>query len=228
MPFDITTTVECCLLPEDGATAEAAFLQHLADPHEMYIIAYAFSLTQMVDHFLQDAPDANLHIYIDSTQAGGKYEKPAVQKLIKAGIEITIGTSPAGSQFICHTKGMVCNDVPTPFCWEGSTNFSASAWHQVNTAMMFNSQDYYNQFVNQFLNLRYFAWTKERSKQVMKKPPAGALTPPPPMGSGSDSSVPAILAGARVPASDAPVRRASRNGVAAPRRKTSTARKKRH
>ena len=49
MPFQITTEVDCYLLPDDGAAARSTFLQHLSDPHEMYIIAYAFTLQQMID-----------------------------------------------------------------------------------------------------------------------------------------------------------------------------------
>jgi hypothetical protein len=102
-----------------------------------------------------------------------------VKKLIAGGVEVTIGTSTAGTQYICHTKGIVCDDTPVPWCWEGSTNFSLSAWKQVNTALFFHSQAYRDAFVNQFLHLRYFAWTRERDLQLMTAPPPGALTPPP-------------------------------------------------
>jgi hypothetical protein len=54
-----------------------------------------------------------------------------------------------------------------------------SAWKQVNTALFFHSPAYHDAIVNQFLHLRYFAWTQERDKQVMTSPPPGALTPPP-------------------------------------------------
>jgi hypothetical protein len=39
MPFEITTTAQCFLLPDDGAAAKALFLEHLKDPFEMWIIA---------------------------------------------------------------------------------------------------------------------------------------------------------------------------------------------
>jgi hypothetical protein len=190
VPFDITTQVECFLLPGDGEEARTTFLQHLDDPHEMWIIAYAFTLQPMIDTLVKDAPDRMLHIYLDHSQASGKTELPLLQKLVDAGLEVTIGTSTAGTKFICHTKGIVCNDVPSAWCWEGSVNFSLSGWSQVNTAMLFNSQTYYDAFVNQFLNLRHFAWTQERSMQLMSKPPAGALEPPPPMGSDANSVAP--------------------------------------
>jgi hypothetical protein len=72
----------------------------------------------------------------------------------------------------------VCDDRPEPWCWEGSVNFSLGGWSQVNTALFFHSQPYRDAFVNQFNHLRYFAWTQERSKQLMKTAPQGALTPP--------------------------------------------------
>ncbi len=173
MPFTITGTVECFLLPEDGQTAEAALLTHLADNGEMYITAYAFTLVPMIDQLLANFQRGDpLHLYLDYSQESGTAEKPEVQRLVDAGMEITIGTSPEGSKYICHTKGIVCLDNP-PWCWEGSVNFSESGWHQVNTAMMFNSLVWAQAFVNQFKGLRQFAWTSERSFQLMKKPPPG-------------------------------------------------------
>jgi hypothetical protein len=93
----------------------------------------------------------------------------------EAGIEVTIGTSPAGSKFICHTKGIVSDRAAKGgelWCWEGSTNFSLSAWQQVNTAMVFASQQWRDEFVAQFEALRDFAWANERDLQLMSQPPA--------------------------------------------------------
>lgn len=173
MPFQISSTITCYLLPGDGPAAEAQFLHHLGDSCEMYITAYGFTLPQMIDQLLanHEAGDP-IHIYLDASQAAGATEKPEVQKLVDAGIEVTIGTSPEGSKFICHTKGITCLDN-TPWCWEGSVNFSKGGWHQVNTAMVFHSAAWSKNFVDQFVNLRKFAWAKERKLQLMKKPPKG-------------------------------------------------------
>lgn len=175
MPFQITTTVTCYLLPDDGAQAKADFLKHLLDPGETWIIAYAFTLTDMINDLVaaqkQGIP---LHIYLDHSQEVGKVEKPLVQQLVSAGVEVTIGTSPAGSQYICHTKGMVSDPAANGgalWCWEGSTNFSLSAWKQVNTALVFSSQEWRDQFVAQFEALRNFAWANERNLQLMASPP---------------------------------------------------------
>jgi phosphatidylserine/phosphatidylglycerophosphate/cardiolipin synthase-like enzyme len=175
MSFQISTTVTCYLLPQDGNAAKADFLKHLLDPGETWIIAYAFTLPDMIHDLLEaHSKGIPLHIYLDHSQAVGKVEKPLVQQLVDAGIEVTIGTSPVGSKFICHTKGIVSDpagDKGELWCWEGSTNFSLSAWQQVNTAMVFASQEWRNEFVAQFEALRDFAWANERDLQVMTQPP---------------------------------------------------------
>ena len=173
MPFKITTDVTCYLLPGDGAAARAEFLHHLGDPAEMYITAYGFTLQPMIDQLIANHVAGDLlHIYLDNSQAAGQAERPQVQRLVDAGIEVTLGTSPEGSRYICHTKGIVCLDTP-PWCWEGSVNFSEGGWHQVNTAMVFSSADWAKNFADQFKALRQFAWDKERNLQLMPKPPPG-------------------------------------------------------
>jgi len=176
MSFTITTTVTCFLLPGDGKAAQALFLKHLKDPNEMWIIAYAFTLVPMIDEIIANSQSGDpIHIYLDWSQSKGPVEAVQIKRLIDAGVEVTIGTSPEGTSYITHTKGFVCDDSP-PQCWEGSVNFSSSGWLQVNTAMVFTSQQWRDQFVSQFNSLRDFAWTNERSFQLMPKPPAGVST----------------------------------------------------
>jgi phosphatidylserine/phosphatidylglycerophosphate/cardiolipin synthase-like enzyme len=175
MPFQITTTVTCYLLPQDGTTAKADFLKNLLDPGETWIIAYSFTLPDMIHELLEaHQKGLPLHIYLDHTQSVGKTEKPLIEQLVQAGVEVTIGTSPAGSKYICHTKGIVSDPAGNRgalWCWEGSTNFSESAWNQVNTAMVFASQDWRDQFVAQFQALVNFAWANEKDFQLMSAPP---------------------------------------------------------
>jgi len=178
MPFQITTTVTCYLLPGDGPIAEKEFLKHISDPGETYFIAYAFTLVPMIDDIIAAHNNGvPIYIYLDYSQSTGQDERPEVQRLVSAGVEVTTGTSPAGSQYICHTKGIASNDHPA-WCWEGSVNFSESGWHQVNTAMVFSSQDWYDNFVAQFIALRQFAWDQERNLQLMPAPPPGVKASP--------------------------------------------------
>jgi PLD-like domain len=175
MSFQITTTVTCYLLPDDGPAAQQAFLQHLMSPGETWITAYAFTLPDMIQDLIaahkQGIP---LHLYLDYSQSIDATEHPLVAQLVAAGVEVTIGTSPAGSEFICHTKGIV-SDAPQAggptWCWEGSTNFSLDAWKQVNTALVFSSTEWRNEFVAQFEGLVNYAWANERNLQLMKNPP---------------------------------------------------------
>jgi phosphatidylserine/phosphatidylglycerophosphate/cardiolipin synthase-like enzyme len=181
MSFQIETPVTCYLLPEDGEAAEAQFLKNLKDPGETWIIAYSFTLVPMIDELLDaHSQGVPLHLYLDHSQSSGRAAKPVIEKLVDAGIEVTIGTSPEGSRYICHTKGMVSDEDPQGgelFCWEGSVNFSASGWHQVNTAMTFSSPKWRDEFVAQFEALREFAWTHEAEMQLMPEPPAGLEAP---------------------------------------------------
>lgn len=175
MPFTIDTAITCYLLPDDGTVAQQAFLKNLLDPGETWIIAYAFTLSDMINELIAAHKKGTpLHLYLDYSQYKDKTETPLVQQLVQAGVEVTVGTSPAGSQYICHTKGIVSDAAPggTLWCWEGSTNFSLSAWKRVNTALVFSSQAWRDQFVAQFEALRDFAWANERNLQIMSAPPA--------------------------------------------------------
>jgi hypothetical protein len=211
--FTITTSVDCYLLPDDGAAAKALFLTHLQDPYEMWIVAYSFTLVPMVDEILENnSTGAPYHIYLDLSQSSGGAEKPQIARLVEAGVEVTVGTSPAGTSYITHTKGVTCNDRPVPWCWEGSVNFSASGWLQVNTAMFFHSQEWHDAFVAQFNSLRDYAWTNLRTSQLMKAPPAGVT-----IGPSAADSAPATPAGWQAAASKAPAKK-TRAKKAAPRK----------
>lgn len=171
MSFKINTEVTCYLLPADGKIAEQEFLTNLKTPGETWIIAFGFTLAPMIDELIAaHKSGVPLHIYLDHSQSSGVAEKPQVQRLVDAGVEVTIGTSPEGSKYICHTKGVVVEGAP-PWCWEGSVNFSESGWHQVNTAMIFYSKEWRDQFVTQFQLIRKFAWENERNIQVMASQP---------------------------------------------------------
>lgn len=95
MPFTIDTQITCYLLPGDGPVAEQDFLKNLTDPGETWIIAYAFTLPDMINDLLAAHKKGTpLHIYLDHSQSAGNTEAPLVEQLIEAGVEVTIGTSP--------------------------------------------------------------------------------------------------------------------------------------
>jgi phosphatidylserine/phosphatidylglycerophosphate/cardiolipin synthase-like enzyme len=178
MSFVIQGSLTCYLMPDDHQTAEQRFLQLLGEPGETWIIAYTFTLQDAVDKVLAaHRAGVALHLYLDHSQSTGRTEKPLVSQLVDAGVEVTIGTSTAGSRYICHTKGLVTDSTSGPQCWEGSVNFSASGWQQVNTAMNFSDATWRDHFVAQFTTLRNYAWSQERNLQLMPNPPAGVGAP---------------------------------------------------
>jgi hypothetical protein len=172
MSFTFNTTIKSFLLPGDGDEALAEFLTALNSPFPTYIIAYNFSLAAMIDEILKaHANGVPIHIYLDHTQSTGPSERDGVQKLIASGLDVTIGTSPKGSAFICHTKGLIVLDNPlAPYCLEGSTNFSKSGFNQVNTMNSFRSLEWANNFRQQFALLKSFAWVNEKDYQLYPAP----------------------------------------------------------
>ncbi|MBF6329943.1 phospholipase D-like domain-containing protein [Nocardia transvalensis] len=174
MSFVIDGSFTCYLMPGDHDEARARFLDLVAGPGETWIIAYGFTLPGAIDELVAaHRHGVALHLYLDHTQSTGATERPLVQRLVDAGVEVTIGTSTSGSRYICHTKGFVTDTPSGPQCWEGSVNFSTSGWLQVNTAMQFGSQTWRDHFVAQFNTLVNYAWTEERKLQLMPQPPAG-------------------------------------------------------
>lgn len=173
MPFQNPGPADCYLLPGDGPVAEELLLQHMGDGFELYQMGYAFTLDPMITALLAaHGAGRAIHLYLDHSESITDDEAPLVKRLVAAGVEVTIGTSPAGPQYIAHSKAFTCLHDP-PFCWEGSTNFSESAFHQGNTVMALVSPEWSAQFIAQFRAFRQFAWTSERDLQLMSAPPPG-------------------------------------------------------
>ncbi len=80
----------------------------------------------------------------------------------------TAGVNSAKKDQIWHWKGMVVipKDGKEYYCWEGSTNFSASAWFQGNSARIFRSTQWAQSFIKQFNLHRQWALQNEPQYQV--------------------------------------------------------------
>lgn len=156
--------------PEDAEAGKAALLAHWTEnPVETWLRAYALTMRELTEAIIAAEKTAPTHVYVDHTQCEDEDQLTLVKELVAAGVEVTIGTSPAGSGYIAHTKAYVDADGD---CWEGSTNFSESAWHQVNTAFQFNSPAWRDMMVAAFNRDVAYAWEHERSLQLMSVPPA--------------------------------------------------------
>lgn len=170
MPFTVRTDVTCYCLQEDGAIANREFLSYLHNPGETWIIAFGTTIVPIIIELVAAHKNGvPIHLYLDHSQAFGRADKHQVQRLVNAGMEVTIGTSLVSGRHLSHTKGAVVNGTP-PWCWEGSINVLESGWHAVDTAMVFFSKEWHERFVLQFKELRKFAWESQEWLQVMKAP----------------------------------------------------------
>ena len=169
----ITTTlgpVVAWEFPEDAEAGKAAFLAHWDNPVETWVRAYAFTMSALAEAVIKANASAPQHLYVDRSQCQENAEQAVlVRKVIAAGVEVTIGTSPAGAEFIAHSKSYFAANGD---CWEGSWNFSESASHQVNTAFQFNSPEWRTMMVSAFNRDVQYAWTNQRAAQLMSQPPA--------------------------------------------------------
>lgn len=169
MSFTISDTVDCDLLPGDGAAAEQRFLALVSSGEELWIIAYGFTLPAMIaDLLAAHKAGTAVHLYLDHTQSAGATEAPLVKELVDAGLEVTIGTSTDGKRYICHDKALVTRSGK---CFVGSCNFSASGWHQVNAIFEFADVNYARALVDQFNQLVAYAWGNEANLQLMSAQP---------------------------------------------------------
>jgi hypothetical protein len=172
----ITVTETDYFLPEDGTVAEGKFLELLQKFTEAWICAFGFTLQPMFQELkAADKAGAKIHVLLDHSQEAGKAEKPQVQDLVtnlKNG-DVTIttaGVNSAKQDQIWHWKGMVVTaaDGGEAYCWEGSTNFTNSAWFQGNSARMFRSSLWAQTFIKQFGIHK--AWALANEPQFQIKP----------------------------------------------------------
>ena len=171
--FSPTGPVTAWQFPDDQVAGEEAFLGLLHNPAETWIRAYAFTMKALTDECIAaHQAGVKLHIALDRSQEVGTYEKPEVERLVAAGVETTIATSYAGSKFIAHEKGLF---TAAGECWEGSTNFSSSAWQQINTALQFDSSPYVEMQVASFNREIQYAWANEKQFQLMSSESAVSL-----------------------------------------------------
>ena len=172
----ISLTETDYLLPEDGDAAKKKFLELLNKLSEAWISAFGFTPQPMFDELKQaDAAGAKIHLLLDHSRSVGQAEASKVKDLaasLKRG-DLTITTAAINSgapDQIWHWKGMVVTptDAKEKHCWEGSENFTLSAWLQGNSARVFRSDPWANVFVRQFEAHR--AWARANEPQYHVHP----------------------------------------------------------
>src|SRR5690348_521580 len=99
--FTITITATDYFMPEDGAVAQQVVLAVLANPTEVWMSAYDFTLQPMFDELLKDdARGVKIHLLLDHSQEAGRAEAPKVKNLatnLKHG-DVTITTAGINSK----------------------------------------------------------------------------------------------------------------------------------
>lgn len=97
---------------------------------EIRVDIYGLTYGPLIDALVAaHARKVDVRIVADHTQAEGTAEKPELQRLVDAGIDLLIGTSSRGA--IDHSKYLVAVGQGTVAF--GSFNFSAGALAQDNT-----------------------------------------------------------------------------------------------
>lgn len=162
-------TVSCYQFPDDATLGHDGLIAFIKAAKEVWFRAYGFTMMDLVDELISlHNGGVPIHLFLDHSQEMGHFEKPLAQKLVDAGVEVTVGTSYAGIKYIMHQKGFVTSDG---VCWEGSVNFSNSGWEQVNSAMVFSSTDWRDHFIESFKKDVDYAWANELAMQLMPQKP---------------------------------------------------------
>lgn len=180
---NLTVTEDDYFLPQGGPAAKTRFLFILSDPNlsKAYISAYSLTLEPCFDEIIAaDARGVEFDILLDHSQSVGKAEAPLIARLVATlkNSHVTITTAGVGSgkpSSIYHWKAMVLesnNPAEVPICWEGSTNFSAGGWDQGNSARVFQSQQWADMFVEQFM--AHKVWARQNEPQYQDKGLAAA------------------------------------------------------
>lgn len=166
----ITTTLDAYLMPEDAAACRVRLLQLVSIPAEKWIIMYEASMPDFwanlsASHSLSHP----VHLYADMSLARRLGESGSLHMLRERGVDVAIGSSDLGKYFVCHSKVIAVSspdDQSEAQCWEGSLNFSETAWAEPNTVMIFGSNIYRDIVRHQWECLASWARANEPTAQI--------------------------------------------------------------
>lgn len=117
---------------EDGTQAYLAWLDAKAH-RSLYVADYTFNNEAVADKYIElKKRGVDVHILLDLSESRAvSTEKPLIDKLVAAGIDVVIGTSPK-KHAIMHNKFSIADDT---WVEDGSWNYTGAADDQAN---MFN------------------------------------------------------------------------------------------
>lgn len=122
--------------PYDDVASQLVALAHSATS-SIHIDIYGFTYGPLMDALITaHQRGVNVHVVADHSQAEGTAERPAIQRLVDAGIDVLITVSSRGA--IDHSKYLLVDAelgiaAPQSAVGFGSFNFSESATKQDNT-----------------------------------------------------------------------------------------------
>lgn len=164
------TTIDGYITPADASACRVRLMQLLATPVEKWIILYEASMADFWSELnAMAAPPHPIHLYADASLAKRPAEHGSLTLAKRHGVDVAIGTSNLGRYFVCHSKVIACNpeDGQTQgLCWEGSLNFSDTAWAEPNTVLVFRSNAYRDLIKQQWEELAGWARSNEADMQL--------------------------------------------------------------
>jgi len=123
-----------------------SYLQFLDQAKKsVFIAAYGFTEPSIVDKLieLKEKRGVTVRLVLDRSQSHGTYQRPQIERLRQAGIEVVIGTSPSHGQ-IMHNKFTV---IDYEWVEDGSWNYSRSADFQGNVLNFVHSTERAKNFI---------------------------------------------------------------------------------
>lgn len=127
----VTTTLQVRTLFAPFDDTQGEFLKFIESAQERIdMVIFGLHLPPLTDILIaKHQAGVKVSLLLDHSQAEGKAESTEVQRLVAAGVPLTIGTSPVHRQ-ILHSKFTVVDGARVE---HGSWNYSLSASAQSNT-----------------------------------------------------------------------------------------------
>lgn len=146
---DAQDYIETVFTPyQDGLKAYLSFLDRAQK--SVLIACYGFTEPEIVDKLIAlKGRGVVVRVLLDRSQSAGKYQEEQIARLKKAGIEVTIGTSPKSGQ-IMHNKFTVVDGL---WVEDGSWNYTKSANKQANVLNFIASKKRAHRFSETWQNL---------------------------------------------------------------------------
>ena len=161
----IVKTRALYLAPQDDPHAALLALVSGATA-SVRLLIYSINLPDLVDTLIaQHRAGMAVSVVTDHTQAATPTERPQLERLIAAGVEVVIASSPSGH--ILHTKAAVVDrGLPTAAVGWGSYNFTAPAALENNSLLVENDTDMVEAFYDAFQTSRAYGLTKPQWQLV--------------------------------------------------------------